>query len=283
MGIFGDLVKKAMGGFATIPDAPPPAHVDPQTAQRDSIRGNQQSLPDLMDLGSDYNAYMTRERRKALSAIPNWDRVSGGLADLIDDWSHGRLDQNAASDIWNHANAYALERGFGGGGPGGMKQYLTARDLGIGREKLKQLAAQYGPSFLNTLGGFSLPKQFDPISGFISPSQQIEAQQWNENQRYGRDWLQNQLDSIPDPAEAAIASDVGGIADIVGTALLTALGGVGGAAIGGAAGGALGSSLGGQIGGSQGGAQSGLDIMKMLGGFGGGGGGGGAITDMGFG
>lgn len=54
-----------------------------------------------------------------------------------------------------------------------------------------------------------MSRQFDVTSGFISPTQQISANQWNELYRYKQQALVNEIAALPDPLIAAVGEAVG--------------------------------------------------------------------------
>lgn len=276
MGIFGDLIMQAMGGFPTKPSVPAAPNVNPQAAQSQSITGNQAALPGLEDLASATNQFNMNQRQQLLGqAIPNYRGLTGGASNTLSDWLSGNLSPDVASAVRRNANARSFAGGYGGSG---MADALQARDLGLTSLDLQKMGVSALPGYLGTTAQIGMPRQFDPAAGFISPMEQIAASQWNETNRYGRDWLQNQLDSLPDPGQAAIAKDVGGIGDVVGTALLSYLGG--------GLGGVGGAAMGAQMGGAGGGGAGGFSLGPWLQGLGGGGAGGGmfdAISGMGVG
>lgn len=215
MGLFGDLVENAMGGFPSKPKVPQAPNVNPQIAQSQSIAGNTASLPALENQADQVNAFNVGQRRKMLSgAIPGYDNLTGAESGVLGDWLSGNLSPDVASAVRRNANARAYAGGYGGSG---MADNLTARDLGLTSLDLQKMGVSGTNQYASTIGQLAMPRQFDPTMAFLSPQEQIAAMQWNENNRYGRDWLQNQLNSIPDPATAAIAKDVGGMADTVGS------------------------------------------------------------------
>lgn len=248
-GIFGTLVQGALGGFATIPDAPQAPFVDPSQAQMDSIRGNQRALPELMELGEDVNAYNLQQRAKALGSVPNFGAISQAGGDALLSMTRGELPQDVANQVQRRANVRAYQGGYGGSG---MSDNLTARDLGLTSLDLQQRGIGMAPGWLTSMFNLSAGPQFNVESGFLTPGQGIAAQQWNETNRYQRDWLQNQLDSIPDPEQAAIAESVGQLTDVVATAALAWAGGGLGAMTGIAGGAAMGGQIGGALGGGGG-------------------------------
>lgn len=274
MGLFGDLVQQAMGGFPSKPKVPGAPNVNPQTAQQDSIAGNQRALPALEDLAGDVNQFNVGQRRSMLrGAVPGYDKLTGSASDTLGNWLNGILSPDVASAIQRSSNARSFSGGYGGSG---MADNLTSRDLGLTSLDMQKMGMSALPGYLSTMSNIAMPQQFNPAMDFVTPGQQIAAQQWNESNRYGHDWLQNQLDAIPDPARAAIAKDVGGMADTVGSMIpyFGAFYSMSQGGAGGGSGGGIGDLFGGGMGGG------------MFGGGGGGGAGGGmfdAISGMGVG
>lgn len=268
MGIFGDLVKMGFDSFPKIPDAPDAPYVSPQIAQADSIAGNQAVLPSLQNIGRDINSYNLTERAKALNAgIPDYKRLTGANTSLLEDQLSGKIPDDVAAQVQRRSNSRAYAGGYGGSP---AADNLFARDLGLTSMDIQARGQANLPPWLSLMGNLNVPPQFNVEGGFISPGQQIAAQQWNETNRFSQQWLQNQLDSIPDPETAAIANDVAGIADLIGTAALAWAGGAIGGMAGGAAGSTAGSQLGGMMGGGGGG--GGMDIGSIVGSLMGGGG-----------
>lgn len=269
MGLFGDLVKGAMGGFPTVPDAPTAPFVNPEDAQMASIKGNRAALPELEGLGEDVNSFNLQQRAKALDSVPGFRDVQAGGTDVLTNLLSGKVAPDVASQVGRRANAHAFQGGYQGSG---MADFQDARNYGLTSMDLQGRGLAAAPGWLQSLMGTNVPPEFNVQAGFMSPTQTLGAQQWNESNRYQRDWLQNQLESIPDPETAAIAADVGGIADVVGTAALAWAGGALGVAAGGAAGGAIGGQLGGAIGGGGGtggaASQFGGTIGSLMGGGG---------------
>lgn len=265
MGAFGDLTRvglQAAGleSFPGIPDVPPAPFVDPQDAQQAAIQGNYRALPDIERLGRSTDRYNLDQRIKALSGfVPGFtDIQSAGSSSLLS-MLRGELPSDVSDEVRRQANARAFAGGFGGSGASGA---LQARDLGRTSLDLVGMGQARAPGWLGTMGNL-LPQQFNVESGFLSPQQQIVSEQWNESNRYNRDWLQNQLDSLPDPETAAIAQSVGQMTDLVASAALAWAGGGIGGMIGGAGGAMGGAQLGGMLGG--GGTESSANIGSMIG------------------
>lgn len=260
MGVFGTLVQGALGGFPEKPDVPRAPFVDPQSAQQTAISGNYSALPELERLGRGVDKYNLSQRLQMLSqGIPGFTDIREAGSDALLSQLRGEIPQDVGDELQRNANARAFAGGYGGSGMAGN---LTARDFGRTSMDLINRGQAVAPGWLGTLGSL-LPEQFNVQSGFLSPSEQINAGQWNETMRYNRDWLQNKLDSLPDPETAAIAESVGGLTDMVAAAALAWAGGGIGGAIGGAGGGMIGSQLGGMFGG--GGTPQSSDIGAIIG------------------
>lgn len=267
MGLFGTLVTGALGGFPKKPDLPSAAYVNPGESQQQAIDANAGALPGLMDLGSDVNAYNLSERAKALTAgIPGYDAISKKGSDVLLSQLNGVIPDDVASAIGRRSNARAFAGGYGGSE---AARNLESRDLGLTSLDLIQRGQAAAPGWLTSLYNLGVPQQFNVQSGFLSPTDVISTNQWNETNRFNTQWAQNQLDALPDPETAAIAKDVGQLTDLVATAALAWAGG----GIGGMIGGAGGASMGGALGGQAGGAAGGFDIGSIIGSLMGGGGG----------
>lgn len=268
MGLFGDLVIGALGGFPSKPDVPATPTINAQTAQATSTAGNKQALPGLEDLASTLNTYNQGQRTKAVNAgIPGYAAITGQGSNVLQSELRGELSPDVAASVRRNANTRAFAGGYAGSGAGGN---LTARDLGLTSLDLQQRGQALAPGWLSAVNAIGVAPQVNPATGFISPEQQLSVDQTNANNTFSTQWLRNQLAALPDPQMAAIAKDVGGITDLVAAAALAWAGGGIGGALGGAGGAALGSNLGGQIGGGS------PSYGSMFGGlFGGGGGGGG--------
>jgi hypothetical protein len=90
-----------------------------------------------------------------------------------------------------------------------MKDYLTARDLGLTSLDITGKGQSAAPGWLNSMFNIGVAPQVSPTTGFISPEQQLQQNQSNANMQFGTQWLKNQIDASGDP----IWRDVGGLMD----------------------------------------------------------------------
>lgn len=211
MGLFGDLVTNALGGFPSKPEVPGAPNVNAQVAQGQATAGNQAALPGLEELASATNQFNVGQRQSMLNqAIPGYGGLTGQGSNVLSSWLSGNLSPDVASAVRRNAGSRAFAGGYGGSG---MGENLTARDLGLTSTDLQKQGLQQLNPFVATTGQLGMPQQFLPQSQYVTTPEQIGINQWNETNRFGHDWLQNQLNALPDPATAAIARDVGGMVD----------------------------------------------------------------------
>lgn len=211
--ILSDLITKAMGGYAKKPKVPLAPHVSGQESQIQAAKGNLAALPDLENLSDQTNTFNVSQYKKRMGQlVPGYEGIMGSASGNVSDWLNGVLSPDVASAVRRNSNVRAFSGGYGGSG---MADNLQARDLGLTSLDLQKLGQSALPGFLGA-SQLGAPAQFNPANDFMTTQSQIGLNQWNENNRYGRDWLQNQLDAIPDPAKAAIARDMGTLANPAG-------------------------------------------------------------------
>lgn len=211
-GIFNQLISPTK--YPKVPAAP---YVNPQGAQQTAIAGNLEALPGLEQTGRQVDAYNLAERTNSLNqAIPGFSGLlSKGNANMSD-WLSGNIGSDVASQVARLDAGKAIAGGYGGSP---AQASLTARDLGLTSLGLEQSATSSLPGYLGGFANILVPHPFDVTSGFVSPGQQISADQWNEMNRYKQQALQNQIDALPDPLMQAVGGFVGGLTnDIVNAA-----------------------------------------------------------------
>jgi hypothetical protein len=210
LGIFSTLIEGAMGAIPTKPDVPSQPFVNPGDVQQSITQGNQAVLGDLQSLGREVDAYQLQQRAKALGTIPGYANITEGGSNLLQSQLAGQLSPDVASAVGRRSNARSVAGGYGGSG---MADFADLRNYGLTSMDVQRQGQAAAPGWLGTLANLQLPPEFNVQSGFVTPAQGLAVQQFNEESRYGQQWLQNQLDSLPDPYTAQLASDLGGMAD----------------------------------------------------------------------
>lgn len=211
-GVFAELISPTRR-----PEVPQAPNVNPQTAQLASIQGNLAALSPLEQLASGVNMFNQQQRGQAVNqAIPGFAGLNSAASSDIQNMLNGVLPPDVSNAVSRNANAQAFAGGYGGSP---AANNLQARDLGLTSLNLQQQGLNALPGYLGSTANLLIPQQYNIASDFVTPQQQIAAQQYNENNRYGQQWLQNQINALPDPLMAAVGNFVGGLTnDIVGAA-----------------------------------------------------------------
>lgn len=279
MGLFGDLVIGALGGFPEKPSVPTYEPTDVGTEARRAVTSNLNIFPESEKLASEVDtSNLTRRLANLERVLPGFGALLRGGADTLASFERGELPPDLLRSVVNSSAARAQSGGYGATSPIGAN--LITKDILQNSLDLQKFGLAAMPGYLSGAASI-LPQPYNVASNFVTTPEAIDASFRNQSNLRQRNWLKSQLDALPDPGDAAIARDVGGIADLVGSAALGALGYAAGGSIGGALGGEEGSaasaagaaagqkfgaSFGSKIGGGTGG--GGLDIgqlMKMLG------------------
>lgn len=264
------LIGAAIGLAGKKPNVPPPAHVDPQAAQKAAVSGNIAALPDIEKLAKQFDQFSLDEMLSQL------EKFSPGITDklkkipgIIGDQMKGIVPEDVQRQIKQSVGAKAFAAGFSPG----QRASLTAEAIGSTSYDIQQQGVTAAERWMAQVEGV-LPR-FNYASMFITPAQQIATEQWNEVNRYNQEWLQNRITAMPSPleqAEMGALQSFGAMVDQYGGAALGSMGGGVGSAFGGSSGAIMfgGGSGGGGVpavstgGGGGSASQSGLDWRYNL-------------------
>lgn len=201
-GVLQELISPTR--YPKVPNAP---RVDPQAAQRTAIEGNLEALPALEQLGSKVDTYNLTQRRNQLNqAIPGFNGLLQQGTSNLNDWLRGNISVADTGGVIRDATGRSIAGGYGGS-PAAAN--LTARDLGMTEYGVQRAATAALPGYLGSVANLLMPHPFEVQSGFLSPAQQISAEQWNEIYRYKQEALVNEIAALPDPLIAAVGEAVG--------------------------------------------------------------------------
>ena len=123
MGLFGDLVTGALGGFSSKPSVPSWKSVTlggTSGAQSEAIASNLSNLPGAEDLAGQVTQFNQDQITKMLEAvIPGWSGISGTASSTIKSMLEGKIPSDVAAAIQQSSAAQSLTGGFGGSGLAG--------------------------------------------------------------------------------------------------------------------------------------------------------------------
>lgn len=253
----GNLVDVAVSG-RTSPKVPAAPVVDPAAATLANAKGNLAALPTLEQVAQGVDSFNIGQRQSALAkTIPGYSGLLSQYTGNLSSELAGQVPSGVANQVATSDAAKALAGGYSGSG---MQGALTARDLGLTSLQFEQQGQQQFPGFLNTMANVAIPQPFNVASGMMTPHDTLSGMQFNANNQFSRDWLQNQLTALGSPMDQALGQVAGSATSLVADAALAyATGG--------------GSLLAGQTGGLFGGGGGGSGLL-------GGGSGSGMTTDQ---
>lgn len=273
MGLFGSLVKLGFGGP---PKLLPWEDVNVQAEQRRAIEGNEAVLPQLESTARRVNTFNQGEIQRMLElAMPGYSKLRDQGTKVVSDLTAGRIPQDVRDAIGRNTAGRSLYGGFGGTS---MSRNLTARDLGLTSLDLMTKGLDSATRWISM--SRSLAPTMDITQMFVRPEFQAQFAGMERDKRLGYRNVKRQFEYATDPMRE-VENDVAGIADTIGSALMSYMGGGmdPGAMAGGMGGGGMTSGFGGMIGlGSGGGSGA---AMQMISGFGGMFGGGGVGAGVG--
>jgi hypothetical protein len=148
-------------------------------------------LPALENLASGVNAFNAEQIQKMLqSAIPNYNELTAGVSGNINSMLKGEIPQDVQDAIQSNAASKAISGGYSGTG---MSHNLVARDLGLTSLDLIQKGIGSAESWLKTAAAITEPNFFNVASMFVTPDQEFNATFQNQQAKFSRNWLNNQI------------------------------------------------------------------------------------------
>lgn len=134
----------------------------------------------------------------------------------------GEIPADVSRQIQSADAAKSLGGGYAGSG---ASHALVARDLGLNSLQLTREGLNSAESWLGATEKLLAPAMHTYESMFVTPSQQAGFDTEERNSKFAHDYLQNQINAMPDPASAGTLN---GVLGFLGT--MRGGGGTGGAA-----------------------------------------------------
>lgn len=224
-----------------VPTAP---RVDTTKAAREATIGNIRNMDEIANLATKANDLSSNQFLTMMEKlIPGFSKISGTIADSI----KSRVSGELPSDTRRLISQAAAEKGIARGTTGSeFDDFGELRDLGLTSLQISKEGFDAANRWIAAMA--SGAPQFNFSSMFVTPAQRIATQQWNETNRFNRQFLKNQISMLPSNLEMGAAQGMDNVATLLMTYAQMGMGGMGGAggaaggaAAGGAAGGAAGS------------------------------------------
>lgn len=183
--------------YGSKPDVPELQRLDLGEEQRTAIQNNLAALPEAQQLVSQSNLFSASQIDDMLRrSTPNLDAIRGNVSTNIESMTRGEIPQDVQNAVQNSAAARALAGGYGGSVAHGN---LVARDLGLTSLDLTTRGMSAADAWLRSSASLYQPSMLNLSSMFISPSQQAAFDINERDLQFQRDYLENQIDAMPDP------------------------------------------------------------------------------------
>ena len=195
MGFFSDL-------YGRKPELPQMPTVSAQESQKKAIQGNLDSLDLSMDLGRRTNQF-TRDEvgRMREAATPGFSRIQDLGTRNIESMMRGELPTDVSNLLQRNSAARSLSGGYGGSG---MQRSLNLRDLGLTSLDMTQKGLSSAMNWLQVMEAPYKDKEFNVASMMFTPTQQAEYDVNERDKRSQWSYLNEQLQSMPDPTARGI-------------------------------------------------------------------------------
>jgi hypothetical protein len=198
--LIGGGLSAAGAAMKTKVKAPEAPKVNAGEQAGKAIAANIENLPQAQTLAQQVNKFSQEQLMSALKEFsPYAQETAKAQSKNIYEQAQGKIPKDVADQIYRSTAARSLMGGTGGSQFAGN---LTARDLGLTSLQLMNQSIAANNAYLSGVRQNLMAPSFDVTSMFISPSQQISVQQWNETNRFNRDYLASQLRASQSAATA---------------------------------------------------------------------------------
>lgn len=170
--------------------------------QQASIAANQAALPGAEALASSTNAFNQQQLTQMLNTmIPGFSNQSAQLSKNTSAMLSGEIPADVSEAISQSGAARSLGGGYAGSG---MGRDLVARDLGLTSLNLMQQGQNSLESWTGEMAKIAEPGQFSVQSAFITPEQEYQATNEQNQEQFQRNWMQSQIAAAPDPVQSGL-------------------------------------------------------------------------------
>ena len=202
MAVIGSLIKGALGGYGKKPEVPQYKPVDPTQEQQKTIAGNLSAMPEAQKLAGGVNKFNLEQLQQMLDGLmPGYGNIQNQMSTNLQSQLKGEIPADVQAQVQNSAAARAIGGGFGGTG---MHGNLVARDFGMTSYGITQQAMDSATRWTQATAGMAQPMMMDVSSMFLSPQQRMAYAFQNNENKFNRDWMANQIKASPDPFRAGL-------------------------------------------------------------------------------
>lgn len=221
MAIAGALIGKAIGAFGQKPRVPAFKEILPDEIQEDTTLGNIKSLADIARLAAGVDQF-NQDQLEALQ-----ERVLPGAAQQIQKNIQSQLRGEIPDDVRRAIAQGNSERFAGVFAGSNFARSNEAKQLGLTSLGIINQGLASAESWLAQ----ATTPRFDVTSMFFTPQQRYGYAVNERDARYQRDLMAAQVKAAPDPATAALGTEIDRFFNTAaGAGMMAAGGGFGGGA-----------------------------------------------------
>ena len=184
--------------FGSKPSLPPLPELNLGTEQSKAAANNLAVAPAAGKIASFTSDQILNMMR---SVVPNFDQITGSVSKNIASELKGELPQDVQDKIQSSVAASNLASGTAGTGLG---RNLTAKDLGLVSLDLTEKGLSSAESWMASTERLLAPATAELTSMFVTPAQQAAFDVEERNAQYNRQYLQNQINAMPDPITSGL-------------------------------------------------------------------------------
>lgn len=190
--------------FGSTPKVPDFEKLDLAEEQKKSVAGNLENLPKVENLVSKANLFSIDQINKMLENVGAGSLFREG-SDQIGKMVRGELPLSDIQQQELRSVAKSFGGGFAGSPAGGN---LVARDLGLRQLEVIGKGLSSAESWMRSAAALYEPSMVNLASMFISPMQQAAFDVSERNAQFNRDWMQQQVNALPDPVLSGINAQI---------------------------------------------------------------------------
>lgn len=234
MGVLDAWIGDLFGAYGDKPVVPGYNKIPSGASQREAITNNLGNFDLASQLAGKTNAFNQEEAQKAFNEFTGGQGAGmfSKANENIDDYLSGIVPDDVSAAVNRSSAAKALSGGYGGSQAHGN---LTARDLGLTSLDLQKFGVSALPGIIGSQQSSRGGRMMDPGSMFITPTQQLGIDERYNDSLFDRNWMENQIEAMPDPTSVAyaqgISSDIGGVTNALGSMYGGGGGGGGGSSL----------------------------------------------------
>lgn len=175
------------------PRVPKFERIDFEQEQADAIAQNTAALPGLSALADQTNRISTDQLNAALERmLPGYGSMRNKVTENISSYLRGEIPKDVQQGIQRRAAEKGITTGTSGSQ---FDEFGELRNLGITSLELQQQGLNAAGRWLESIA--SRTPTFNITSMFISPQERIAVKQQENQFKFQRDWLRNQIKAVP--------------------------------------------------------------------------------------